>query len=104
MPSPQRFALPDDVLYSKLLAVASQQGDRSIIEDGSCDTSFGYLDILHGTVKLKHALEQSLEPSMLERRGDFFVALLAPAGFEFIIGVLATLALGGVVVPVRESD
>lgn len=102
MPSVQDSTLPDDVLYSKLLTVASQQGDRIIVDDRSRDTQFGYPDILNGTATLKRQLQQLLDPSILEKRGDFFVALLAPNGYEFIVGVLATLALGGVVVPVRK--
>ncbi|KAK2839208.1 hypothetical protein FQN49_006371 [Arthroderma sp. PD_2] len=36
---------------------------------------------------------------MLEKPGSFYIALLAPNGYEFVIGVLAVLAIGGVVVP-----
>ncbi|KAF7192264.1 Malonate--CoA ligase ACSF3, mitochondrial [Pseudocercospora fuligena] len=92
--------LPDDPFYSLLLSVAQQQGDRIIVDDRSRDSQFGYLDILNGTVKLKEQLQQQLDPALLEKRGEFFVALLAPNGYEFIVGVLATLALGGVIVPV----
>jgi acyl-CoA synthetase (AMP-forming)/AMP-acid ligase II len=90
------------VLYSKLLKVASQQGDRMIVDDRSRNTQFGYLDILHGTATLKHQLLDLIEPSTLAKPGEFFIAILAPNGYEFIVGVLATLAIGGVVVPVRE--
>ena len=98
----QRPKLPDDVLYSKLLEVASQQGDRVIVDDRSRSTQFGYLDILNGLARLKQQLLHEIDPSVLAKPGDFFIALLAPNGYEFIVGVLATLAIGGVVVPVRE--
>jgi malonyl-CoA/methylmalonyl-CoA synthetase len=96
------LSLPDDVLYSKLLEVASQQGDRIIVDDRSRNTQFGYLDILNGIATLKQQLLELIDPVILAKPGDFFVALLAPNGYEFIVGVLATLAIGGVVVPVRE--
>lgn len=102
MPHSLRPSLPDDVLYSKLLQVASEQGDRTIVDDRSRNTQFGYLDILNGIASLKQQLQDQLDASILERPGEFFVALLAPNGYEFIVGVLATLAIGGVVVPVRE--
>jgi non-ribosomal peptide synthetase component F len=96
------LSLPDDVLYSKLLEVASQQGDRIIVDDRSRNTQFGYLDILNGIATLKQQLLELIDLVILAKPGDFFVALLAPNGYEFIVGVLATLAVGGVVVPVRE--
>ena len=104
MPHSLRPSLPDDVLYSKLLQVAAQQGDRIIVDDRSRNTQFGYLDILNGTVTLKQQLLDLIDSSTLTKPGEFFVALLAPNGYEFIVGVLATLAIGGVVVPVRESS
>jgi acyl-CoA synthetase (AMP-forming)/AMP-acid ligase II len=97
-----RPSLPDDVLYSKLLEVAAQQGDRIIVDDRSRNAQFGYLDILNGIATLKQQLLDLIDPSILAKPGEFFVALLAPNGYEFIVGVLATLAVGGVVVPVRE--
>jgi malonyl-CoA/methylmalonyl-CoA synthetase len=100
----QRLSLPDDVLYSKLLKVASQQGDRIIVDDRSRNTQFGYLEILNGIATLKQQLQDLIDPSILAKPGDFFIALLAPNGYEFIVGVLATLVVGGVVVPVRESS
>ena len=103
MPQSLRPSLPDDVLYSKLLQVAAQQGDRIIVDDRSRNTQFGYLDILNGTATLKQQLLDLIDPSTMAKPGEFFVALLAPNGYEFIVGVLATLAIGGVVVPVRES-
>lgn len=103
MPHSLRPSLPDDVLYSKLLQVAAQQGDRIIVDDRSRNTQFGYLDILNGTATLKQQLLDLIDPSTPAKPGEFFVALLAPNGYEFIVGVLATLAIGGVVVPVRES-
>jgi len=103
MPHSLRPSLPDDVLYSKLLEVASQQGDRIIVDDRSRNTQFGYLDILNGVATLQQQLTDLIDPSTLAEPGEFFIALLAPNGYEFIVGVLATLAIGGVVVPVRES-
>jgi malonyl-CoA/methylmalonyl-CoA synthetase len=85
-----------------LLQVASEQGDRTIVDDRSRNTQFGYLDILNGIAILKQQLQDQLDAQILERPGEFFIALLAPNGYEFIVGVLATLAIGGVVVPVRE--
>ena len=99
--------LPKDPLFSKLLTLALQRGDHQIIvDDRSRGTRFGYRHILHGVVTLQQTLQRLLldNESVLEgkKRGEFFVALLAPNGYEFIVGTLAVLALGGVVVPMRE--
>lgn len=95
--------LPDDPLFSRLLKLATQRDDKVIVNDCSRDTRFGYRHILDGTVKLQQKLAGLLERSTFDNPGGFYVALLAPNGYEFIVGVLAVLALGGVVVPMRES-
>ena len=100
---PQGTTLPKDPLFSKLLNFATQRGDQIIVDDCSRGTQFGYRHILHGTVTLQQKLQCLLNRSILENHGGFFVALLAPNGYEFIVGTLAVLALGGVVVPMRES-
>ena len=100
---PQTATLPKDPLFSKLLEVATQRGDQIVVDDCSRGTQFGYRHILHGVVTLQQELQRLLDRSVLENRGGFFVALLAPNGYEFIVGTLAVLALGGVVVPMRES-
>ncbi|KAJ5219193.1 NRPS-like protein biosynthetic cluster [Penicillium cinerascens] len=91
--------LPDDVLFSRLLKIARQRDSEIIVNDCSRGTQFSYRQILDGTVKLKQKLQASLDRSTLKNRGGFYIALLAPNGYEFIIGVLAVLAIGGVVVP-----
>ncbi|MCJ1363331.1 hypothetical protein MMC16_002438 [Acarospora aff. strigata] len=95
----QQPTLPDDVLFLRLLKIARQRDSNIIVDDFSRGTQFSYRQILHGTVKLKQKLQGLLERSVLQRPGGFYVALLAPNGYEFIIGVLAVLAIGGVVVP-----
>ncbi|KAL4929909.1 uncharacterized protein BDV17DRAFT_290263 [Aspergillus undulatus] len=95
----QQPILPDDVLFSRLLKIARQRDSQIIVNDCSRETQFSYRQILDGTVKLKQKLQDLLGRSALESPGRFYIALLAPNGYEFIIGVLAVLAIGGVVVP-----
>ena len=94
--------LPEDPLFCKLLENAILRGDQVIVDDCSRGVQFSYRHILHGVVTLRQKLQYLLDRSVLEHRGGFFVALLAPNGFEFVVGTLAVLALGGVVVPMRE--
>lgn len=100
---PQTTTLPKDPLFSKILEIANQRGDQFIVDDQSHGTQFGYRHILHGIVTLQEKLKGLLDRLTWENRGAFFVALLAPSGYEFIVGTLTVLALGGVVVPTRES-
>ena len=99
---PRGTTLPKDPLFSKLLELATQRGDRIIVDDCSRGAKFGYRHILHGIVTVQEKIQTLLDKSILENRGAFFVALLAPNGYEFIVGTLAVLALGGVVVPMRK--
>ncbi|KAL4745939.1 hypothetical protein BDW72DRAFT_207788 [Aspergillus terricola var. indicus] len=96
--------LPDDVLFSRLLEIARQRNSQIIVNDLSCGTQFSYCQILHGTVRLKQKLEALLDRSILKTPGGCYLALLAPNGYEFINGVLAVLAVGGVVVPMLPEE
>ena len=98
-----KINLPDDVLFSRLLRLVHEYQDQTIVDDHSHGTQFGYRHVLDGTSKLLQKL-QDLHGYTPEHSGDFFIAVLAPNGYEFIIAVLAVLAFGGVVVPMRELD
>ncbi|CAG8410433.1 unnamed protein product [Penicillium salamii] len=91
--------LPNDVLFARLLSIATKKDDKVIVDDHSTGTKFGYTQILHGIVRLRQKLKDVLWEEISQDSGQFYVALLAPNGYEFIIGVLAVLACGGVVVP-----
>ena len=99
---PQQPTLPNDVFFSRLLNIARQRDSSTVVDDLSRGTHFSYRQILHGTVKLQQKLQMLLDRFMVQSPGRFYVALLAPNGYEFIIGVLAVLAVGGVVVPMRK--
>ncbi|KAK2612065.1 hypothetical protein QQS21_001914 [Conoideocrella luteorostrata] len=95
--------LPDDPVFRRLLQVATHRRGNPIVDDRCRDTQFDYCHILHGTVTLVQKLRRVLDRSILDNRGGFYVAVLAPNSYEFIVAVLAVLALGGVIVPMRES-
>ncbi|KHN97578.1 AMP-dependent synthetase/ligase [Metarhizium album ARSEF 1941] len=92
-------ALPDDPIFSRLLQLATRRDGQVIVNDCSRGTQFGYGHILHGTLSLIQKLQRLLNRSTLDNRGGFYIAVLAPNGYEFIVAVLAALALGGVAVP-----
>ncbi|EFY88513.1 AMP-binding enzyme, putative [Metarhizium acridum CQMa 102] len=92
-------ALPDDPIFSRLLQLATHRDGEVIVDDRSRGTQFGYGHILHGTVNLVQKLQRLLDRSILDNRGGFYIAVLAPNSYEFIVAVLAVLALGGVAVP-----
>lgn len=96
-------ALPDDPIFSRLVQLATRRDGQVIVDDRSRGTHFGYGHILHGTVDLVQKLQSLLNRDILDNRGGFYIAVLAPNSYEFIIAVLAVLALGGVAVPMRES-
>ncbi|KID76798.1 AMP-dependent synthetase/ligase, partial [Metarhizium majus ARSEF 297] len=96
-------ALPDDPIFSRLVQLATRRDGQVIVDDRSRGTQFGYGHILHGTVDLVQKLQRLLSRNVLDNRGGFYIAVLAPNSYEFIVAVLAVLALGGVAVPMRES-
>lgn len=96
------LSLPNDALFGRLLSIAIKNDDKVVVDDHSTGTKFGYAQILHGIVKLRQKLRNALRDEISHGPGQFYVALLAPNGYEFIIGVFAVLACGGVVVPMRE--
>ncbi|GMG47332.1 unnamed protein product [Aspergillus oryzae var. brunneus] len=93
---------PDDVLFRRLIDIAIERDSKTIVDDYSTGTQFGYRQILHGIAKLQQTLQGLLHLSESRKPGSVYVALLAPNGYEFIVGVIAVLAVGGVVVPMRE--
>ncbi|KAL8709378.1 MAG: hypothetical protein Q9220_005872 [cf. Caloplaca sp. 1 TL-2023] len=99
--NPTDTTLPKDPLFSTLLETATQfGGDRAIVDDCSRSVKFGYRHILQGVVELRERLKGVLEKEKgFEEAGTLYIALLAPNGYEFVVGVLAVLAVGGVVVP-----
>lgn len=40
--------------------------------------------------------------TVLENRGDVYIGVLAPGGYEFAVTVLVVLAMGAVVVPLSR--
>ncbi|KAM0240808.1 hypothetical protein ACHAP5_007843 [Fusarium lateritium] len=92
--------LPGDVLFSRLLKLATEKQDQAIVNDRSHNRQFGYRHILDGTSKLLKKL-QSAHGSLQDHAGKVYIAVLAPNGYEFIIAVLAILAFRAVVVPIR---
>jgi malonyl-CoA/methylmalonyl-CoA synthetase len=98
----QHRTLPNDILFSRLLKLATEKENQVIVDDHSHGTQFGYRHILHGTSKLLQKL-QSLDERPLNHGGNVYIGVLAPNGYEFIVAVLAVLAFGGVVVPMRRS-
>ncbi|KAF7617987.1 hypothetical protein AFLA_006894 [Aspergillus flavus NRRL3357] len=90
---------PDDVLFRRLIDIAIERDSKTIVDDYSTGTQFGYRQILHGIAKLQQTLQGLLHLSESRKPGSVYVALLAPNGYEFIVGVIAVLAVGGVVVP-----
>jgi malonyl-CoA/methylmalonyl-CoA synthetase len=99
----QHRTLPNDILFFRLLKLAIEKEDQVIVDDCSHGAQFGYRHILHGTSKLLQKL-QRLDEHPLDHGENVYIGVLAPNGFEFIVAVLAVLAFGGVVVPMRKSS
>lgn len=104
MPFSRDYTLPKDPIFSRLVEQLKECDQRVILDDRNRGLEVSYHQLLHGTVRLREKLREVLDCNDLARPGTFFIAVLAPNSYEFIISLLAVLAIGGVVVPIRESS
>jgi malonyl-CoA/methylmalonyl-CoA synthetase len=90
--------LPCDPLFTRLLSLAQRQSGRAVIRDLNTGTSKTSEELLSDALNLREVLRSKLPPSVLDDLGDeakeVYISLLAPGGYEFVVGILAILALG----------
>jgi malonyl-CoA/methylmalonyl-CoA synthetase len=93
--------LPNYNIFSRLLGYASQ-GSAIAVNDVTNGYAATHLQLLTDVLNVRNTLYESLEEGTRQKlwRGEeVFFNLLAPASYEFAVGFLAILAIGGVIVP-----
>lgn len=97
-------AFPSFPLFVRLLGFAHRFApDRVAIKDLTSGFSASHIQLLNDTLALRNALHQSLELEAqitLANDGDVSFLLLAGPGYDYVVGFLAILSLGGIVVPI----
>ncbi|KAJ6789354.1 hypothetical protein PWT90_08763 [Aphanocladium album] len=95
--------LPNDPIFVQLLKI-SRQVDHVIVQDSARNINANYAQLLADLLATRRALRESLPESVLGRNhllGDnsSFIFVLPDGDYDFILGALAALSVGGAFVP-----
>ena len=97
--------LPNFYLFTRLVRLASK-GTLLAIKDLTFGYTATYTQLLSDVVRLRNHLRDVLDRSIRRRLDDeeeVYFNLLGPGGYEFVVGFLAIVALGGITVPICAS-
>ena len=94
--------LPNIYFFTRLVRLASKS-NLIAIKDLTFGFTASYAQLLTDVLHLRNVLRETLDTAVLERldrEDEVLVNLLGPGGYEFVVGFLALVALGAVVVPI----
>jgi malonyl-CoA/methylmalonyl-CoA synthetase len=97
-------AFPSFPLLVRLLGFAHRfSPDRAAIKDLTNRSSVSHIKLLNDTLALRNEIYRSLDErvrDLLAIDGHVSFLLLAGPGYDYVVGFLAILSLGGIIVPV----
>jgi hypothetical protein len=97
--------LPNLPFFHKLLRYAQRRPPRISIRDMNAKMEKTFHHVLSDALTLRRELEQKLSAETrrdLQEDKEVYIGLLAPGGYEYTVGFVATLALGAAVVPMGK--
>jgi malonyl-CoA/methylmalonyl-CoA synthetase len=102
-PNSERRLLPDDTIFSQLVQCAIEF-DGPAFRDPDYEVIADHRQLIHDVLQMSERIYDTIPPlsfdnSGLLREENMFILLLAPNGYEFVVGCLAILSVGGAVVP-----
>ena len=89
--------LPLDPLFNRLLGLAHRDPPRPVVRDIVNNLERTHLDLLNDILSLGGTIRASLPAHALrdlDNGKEVFIAVLAPGGYEFAVGLLTALAVG----------
>jgi malonyl-CoA/methylmalonyl-CoA synthetase len=92
-------------LFNRLVRLAHKE-HLIAIKDLTYGITADYAQLLTDVLHFRNVLREILHPSAINRinRGEeVFVALAGPAGYEFVVGFFALMALGAAIVPISPD-
>ncbi|RLL95856.1 hypothetical protein CFD26_103716 [Aspergillus turcosus] len=106
-PNSKRRLLPDDTIFSQLVQCAIEF-DGPAFCDPDYEVTADHRQLIHDVFQMRERIYEtipslSFDDSGLLREENMFILLLAPNGYEFVVGCLAILSVGGAVVPLASS-
>jgi malonyl-CoA/methylmalonyl-CoA synthetase len=105
-PQSGRDILPCHSLFQRLLRFAHQQPPRLAIRDGNTGSEATHIQLLSDVLAMKERLWNTLGQDVqlaLQRKEEVYIALLAPGGHAYAVGLLAILAVGAAAVPMTVA-
>ncbi|KIW78826.1 hypothetical protein Z517_08665 [Fonsecaea pedrosoi CBS 271.37] len=99
--------LPADPLFNRLLTLAHRPNPRPAIRDVNAGIERTAAQLLSDVLVLRRVLKASLTHENvqdLQNGREVYVSLVAPGGYEFVVGVLAILALGAAASPFSTAQ
>lgn len=101
-----RNILPCHPLFNRLVRFAHAVPPRLCVRDVNTGVEATHLQLLTDVLAFRERVWENLSDEVkkaLDQRQEVYIAILAPGGYEFTVGILAALALGAAVVPMTVA-
>lgn len=98
--------LPNHSLFNRLIRFAHHNPPRVCVRDENTGQEATHVQLLSDVVHFRSRIWRNLTPPVREAlngRGEVYLAVLAPGGYEYTVAMLAVLALGAAVVPMTVA-
>lgn len=104
---PLEAVFPNDKFFSSLLSCAERfHGDPIAVNDPANGVSATYNQLIGDIVSTRKAIYNSWSPELFDSQGTLkgspWVGLLVPTSYEFVVGCLVILSIGGAIMPMRK--
>jgi hypothetical protein len=95
--------LPHDLMFHRLYFLALNQ-NTTAVRDPCHNHEINYHQLLSDVLATRNLLRQQLTATSMEmiRKGDEISVLVVARGYHFVVGFLAVMCLGAIVVPQSE--
>ena len=99
--------LSAEPLFSRLLTLAHRPNPRPAIRDVNAGIERTAAQLLSDVLILRRIVKSTLTPQTvddLQNGREVYISILAPGGYEFVVGVLAIMALGAAASPFSSAQ
>ena len=98
--------LPCHPLFNRLARFAHEVPPRICVRDDNTGHEASHVQLLTDVLAFRQRIWDNLGDEVkeaLDQREEVYIAVLAPGGYEYSVGILAALALGAAVVPMTVA-
>ncbi|OOQ87248.1 hypothetical protein PEBR_18219 [Penicillium brasilianum] len=105
---PLEAVFPNDKFFSSLLSCAERfPGDPIAVNDPANGVSATYNQLIGDIVSTRKAIYNSWSSELFDSQGTLkgspWVGLLVPTSYEFVVGCLVILSIGGAIMPMPKA-